>query len=180
MSILLDEAYFDWLYAQVGLGKRVKLSQSYRLLLRALFTKEFIWLVPNDDNRIADGKDLRFEFLETRGIPGSRISDQEGNWTEMGCSMLELFIGLAHRCSFETDEPFEPWFWQILKNIEIDGFNDARPFDKELVDAKLDAVIWRTFDKSGNGSIFPLHDTNQNQRKIELWYLLSQYILERY
>lgn len=98
----LDELYFTWLYSQVGSVKDRNPSRSYWKILRKLFTKEFVWIVPNDDNRAEDGRDLRLEFLEEHDI-----QDVDPNWMRLGCSMLELLIGtLLHLVSCRRSAPF--------------------------------------------------------------------------
>jgi len=58
----LDDQYFEWLYSQVADVRIRKGPRTYWNLLRQLFATEFVWHVPNDDNRAYDGRDLRFEW----------------------------------------------------------------------------------------------------------------------
>src|SRR5690349_15038133 len=69
-SAPLDELYYQWLYSQVGSTRLKDRTRTYWRLLKLLFTKEFVWIVPHDDNRIADGTDLRYEFVDH-----SRLND---------------------------------------------------------------------------------------------------------
>lgn len=147
-------------------------------MLRQLYTKEFVWLIPNDDNRMEDGKELRYEFLDVEGI------DQvDPLWMDLGCSMLEMLIALSRRASFEYDRltPVE-WFSIFLRNLEIDRCNDAM-YDDDIardIDAIMDRVIYRNYLPSGTGGIFPLKSPSRDQRKVELWYQLAEYVLEEY
>lgn len=176
MSAFLDQQYFDWLYGQVCSVKRKNPARTYKNLLHILFTKEYVWLVPNDDNRVEDGKDLRYEFLEAEGIEPSH---QEPFWMELGCSMLEFLVALARRCAFETDRDVDIWFWEILENLGLSKLNDRAIIPHEKVEEILDRVIWRTYDYDGHGGLFPLVNPDRDQRKVEVWYQLSSYILER-
>jgi hypothetical protein len=169
----LDELYFRWLYSQVGNPKLKNPSRTYWALLRQLYTKEFIWLIPNDDNRLEDGLDLRYEFVEKEGL-----HDVDQHWMGMGCSMLEMLIALSRRLSFEDDGPAEDWFWQLLENIGLRYCNDKSDFLPQDVDDILDEVIWRTYNPDGSGGLFPLMNANEDQREVELWYQLSAYLLE--
>jgi len=45
----LDELYFTWLYSQVGSVRTRNPARTYWSLLRYLYTKEFVWIIPNDD-----------------------------------------------------------------------------------------------------------------------------------
>lgn len=171
----LDELYFLWLYRQVAVEDQRDLSRSYLKLLRKLFTKEFIWIVPNDDNRREDGRDLRSEFLEEE-----HISDVDLNWLHLGCSMLELLIGLARRLSFQAEGEPNSWFWTLIENVELERFNDNVRLPHDRIDQILERIIWRTYQPDGLGGLFPLNQWNGiDQREVELWYQMHSYILER-
>lgn len=174
MSAYLDELYFDWLYSQVASVRTKNPSNTYRNLFHMLYTKEFLWLVPNDDNRIEDGKLLRLEFLEEVGL---ETKDQF--WMDLGCSMLELLIGLARRLYFEADDSVSGWFWELLENLRLDKYNDRVHIPPAMVEQALDRVIWRTYKPDGSGGLFPLVHPAEDQRKVELWYQLNAYINER-
>jgi hypothetical protein len=175
MSAYLDELYFDWLYSQVCSVKVKSPSKTYTRLFHILYTKEFIWLVPNDDNRAEDGKDLRYIFLYEEGIPDNR---RDSHWLALPCSMLEFLIGLAKRMEFETDMDCRDWFWHLLDNIGLAHLNDRADVDPDEVEDTLDRVIWRTYDYDGSGGLFPLKNPERNQCETEIWYQLSDYILE--
>ncbi len=167
IDVELDDLYFVWLCGLV-----CSVEKSHYKLLKFMFHKEFVWFVPNDDNRIADGKDLRREFLSDTGWKETQ------HFEEIGCSMLELLIGLSRRLMFEAEgEPAE-WFWLMIKNIGLYGFNDSKRFWSERVDEVLDRVIWRTYDRNGIGGIFPRTNAETDQREIELWYQMSGYLLD--
>lgn len=173
MSANLDELYFEWLYGQISSVKLKNPSRTYWNLFRILFKKEFIWWVPNDDNRVEDGKDLRYEFLE------DAKESATVDWLDLGCSMLELFIGLSRRLAFETNAEPAEWFWELLENLDLRQYNDRVIIPCDEVEAALDKVIWRTYKRNGSGGLFPLKRARQDQREVELWYQLGEYILER-
>lgn len=175
MSTRLEELYFEWLYSQVASIKLKNPSRTFYKILWILFTKEFAWFVPNDDNRVEDGKELRYEFLAKQNIDPR---DVDRDWLEIECSMLELFIGLSKRLSFETNAPVYEWFWEIMENLDL-VYNDNVHIPRERVEEKLDQVIWRTYRRNGRGGIFPLQRPQRDQREVELWYQLNAYLLER-
>lgn len=176
MSAYLDERYFDWLYSLVCSSRPKHNDPTYRNLLDILYTTEFVWLVPNDDNRIEDGRDLRYLFCQELEI---RFSQVDTYWMDLGCSMLELIIGLARRLEFETDLSVKHWFWELLENLELNHLDDSVRFHRQDVVNVLERVIWRTYNYNGGGGLFPLRYPERDQRKVELWYQLSAYILER-
>lgn len=173
MSEPLDEQYLKWLYSQIGSIDETNPAKTYWKLLQHLYSVEFVWIIPNDDNRVEDGKDLRNEFIEE-----CNVYDVDRNWLSLGCSLLEMLIGLSRRLSFETDDTAREWFWQLLENLELEEFSDARYF-KEPVEHICQQLIWRTYDYNGYGGLFPLNHPEEDQRDVEIWYQQSAYILER-
>jgi len=170
-----DELYFNWLYRQVAVVDDRDRSRTHWKLLRKLFTKEFIWIVPNDDNRREDGRNLRHEFLEDE-----RIRQVDEAWFNIRCSMLELLIGLARRLSFQAEGEPQSWFWKLLENLELEQYNDHSLFHEEWIDQILDRVIWRRYQPNGVGGLFPLEQpVERDQRDVELWYQMNSYLLER-
>lgn len=172
MNEPLDEKYLTWLYSKMCEVAEVRPEHSYWGLFRQLFTKEFVWIVANDDNRVEDGRDLRYRFLEEY-----RIDHVDANWMGLGCSMLELLMGLATRMEFEIDGRADEWFWKLLKNVRLDKYNDTHRFPSKKIDEVMDTIIWRTYNPSGRGGLFPLREPREDQRDVELWYQLSAYIL---
>jgi hypothetical protein len=178
MTPRLDELYLGWLYSQVGPVEIANPRQTHWRLLEILYNKEFLWIIANDDNRAADGKELRQEFLDEE-----EIDDVDAEWMDLPCSMLELILGLAKRLSFMNDGEPHVWFWELIENLRLEDYNDTAlipegDIEEEIHDI-LDDVIWRTYKPSGLGGLFPLRYTEQDQRIVELWYQLSAYLAER-
>jgi hypothetical protein len=175
MSMPLDEAYFVWLYSQVGSVKLRNRSKTYWKLLRLLFQKEFTWQgIEKDGNRAQDGKDLRVQFLRETNT----VVDEEG-WLEMGCSFLEMMIALAWQLAFEGGGEQHERFWEMIDNLGLLDCTDAHPPDEAIVDHILNKVINRDYSPDGAGGLFPLQRTSEDQRRVELWYQANAYLLER-
>lgn len=168
----VDELYLAWLAEQVE-HQSLRRPRAYWSLLQQLYRKEFVWFIPNDDNRAEDGKLLRFEF-----ITGRCPLDVDQDWMSLGCSMLELLVGLSRRLSFDTEMGASDWFWILLRNIGLAECWDSPAYPSHQIDQILERVIWRTYDPDGVGGLFPLRRPNGDQRKVELWYQLSAYLLE--
>ena len=135
-------------------------------------TPEFAWFVPNDDNRAEDGRELRLEWATECGI------SSDSDWFSLGCSFLELLIGLSRRLCFEGEGEVSAWFWHLINNLGLTGFHDRSQFDGSEVDDVTSTVIWRTYDENGDGGLFPLRHASHDQRKVEIWYQLSEYLLQ--
>jgi hypothetical protein len=175
MDMSLDEQYVDWLYRQVASVRLKNPARTYWSLIKQLYSKEFVWFVPNDDNRVEDGRDLRYEFLELHHIV------PEPAWIRRGCSMLEMLIGLSRRLSFEAEGQPRHWFWEMLQNVELQDYTDAYycTADISIINNVLDRIINRTYEFDGRGGLFPLSDPGEDQRQMEIFYQISCYLLER-
>lgn len=168
----LDDQYLTWLYSLVADVKTRKGPRTYWNLFKRLFCTEFSWFVPNDDNRAEDGRELRSEWASLIDV---RV---DIHWMTLGCSFLEMLIGLSRRLEFMTGQDSEFWFWHLIGNLGLLGHNDRSKFLDEDVDDRTSAVIWRTYDVDGNGGLFPLRETDRDQRKVEIWYQLNEYLLQ--
>lgn len=161
-SHAIDDNYLDWLQGQVA----TPAGRSYGQLFRELADKEFVWLIPNDDNRLADGLELRLEFFD-ESVDG-------------GVSVLEVLIGLSRRLAFVAEGEAEFWAWRLIENLELTKCWDPLSVRKiRDLDDKLDALIWRTYHSDGQGGFFPLAWPEEDQRKVELWYQLNAYVEEQ-
>lgn len=152
----------------------------YSHLLKSLFDKEFTCFVPNDDNRIEDGLELRQHWYRS-GI------DFMSNQLSKPCSVLEVIIGLAIRMEDILYEPDLPnrtnkWFWMMIRNLSLNVFDDQVYLvdpsgSSESVDYILQTLLDRTYDQNGIGGLFPLaNHFRGDQRKVEIWYQMQAYL----
>lgn len=173
MTEPLEETYFNWLYAKVVYVEGVSTpSNNYYHLLQQLHSTEFVWLVSGDDNRAADGLDLRQEFVNQLRPP---IDDR---WVDAPCSVLEMFIAFSRRASFETELSSREWVWIFLRNLELDEFSDARRGISSACEEILACFIWRTYQPNGYGGLFPLNDPQHDQQKIEIYAQFCEWLIE--
>lgn len=173
----LNSAYFDWLYSLVGTVQSREYSESHMYLFTQMYSKVFTWFIPNDDNRVEDGKALRATFLdETR----FRLDIPYEHFYAIDCSMLEMFIALSQQAAFLSDGRPVDWFWRMMHNLGLDQFTDSVYGDASAreVEDILDKVIERRYEFNGIGGVFPLLSAQNDQRKVELWYQLQAYLVE--
>jgi hypothetical protein len=175
----LDEAYVTWLYGLVASNQNTNPSNNHRRLFVVLYSTPFEGFVPNDDNRSADGKDLRIEFLQQTGYP---LHDPYGSWFDIGCSVLEMIMGLSRQASFHDEALGSPveWFWRLIHNLELDGYTDDvyEVSIEETIVETLERLNKRTYSVNGVGGLFPLRNTKTDQTKVELWAQMSSYLVE--
>jgi hypothetical protein len=174
MSEPLEALYFNWLCAKVVVTDKSTPSLTHWKLLRTLYQIEFVWQIMGDDNRAEDGKELRYYFTLAAEIP------DDPQWRILpGCSLLEMLIAFAKRAEFQTDDPAREWFWEFIDNLGLSEFTDGYDFTEEDVEEIVEPFIWRTYDSSGYGGLFPMHNPRADQRRVELWYQFFQYLEDR-
>lgn len=171
-----DEAYFEWLYSFVGPIQNRNPDRSFWQLAEQLHNTEFRWTIANDDNRAEDGRELRERFIDERNI--RRVSL---GWLRQNCSVLEMIVALAQRAAFDADGETDEWVGYLLENLGFHRYTDSAYSDRvrEDVAEGLERLMSRTYGRDGSGGLFPLRYTNTDQRRIELWYQMSAYLLER-
>jgi len=162
----IEESYFNWLCAKV----RNNPIPVYLDLFRLLHKVEFIWTVQGDKNRAADGKELREYFCSNGFI------EPDLNWLQEPCSIFEMLIALSDRANFQTDIPIKDWFWRFISNLKLEDFRRVSRSDEAKIHDILYTLVWRLYDDHGNGGLFPLRNPKQDQRKIEIWYQMFEYI----
>src|SRR5215469_1846943 len=102
----LEDGYFKWLKSQFIIDAGPN-HRTFDALFNRLYSKEFVWFVPNDDNRIGDGLELRREFMGG------------GRWPiEKGVSTLEVIVALSRRVAFNSLGTPVDWAWILLKNLK--------------------------------------------------------------
>lgn len=177
MDGTIDDRYFEWLYAKFGAVSNRNPARSYWNLFRLLYSREFVWMVPNDDNRVEDGKALRYEFINEQGTDGVDVL-----WLELGCSTLEMLVALAGRASYETSKEPGEWIWKFMQNLNLVRYTDDTWTERAAasVERKIDALVYRTYSPTGHGGLFPLRNPVEDQRNVELWYQMSAYLLENF
>lgn len=162
------ETYFAWLKDQVEYYDGPKHDE----LLAILHSLEYIPVIARDDDRALDGINLRNEYFKECG-DRSQVIDSP-------CSFLEFLIGLARRMNFiyaRLDEDrTADCFWTMLRNAGI-SYEDST-CDPDMVEEVVDRINHRRYEPSGEGSLFPLESPRSNQRNVEIWYQMNQYLAE--
>lgn len=174
----LDELYFQWLYAQVASIRLKNPTRTHWSLAKQLYTTEFFGELPNDENRVYEGKELRLEFLEL-----NPTVSPDSVWLEEGASFLEMLIALSRRLSFADERASAvEWFWRLMNNLNLGNLSDANydsPGIPEAVNHVLQTLNNRSYDYNGRGGLFPLRETDIDQRHVEIWYQMQYYLIER-
>lgn len=168
--------YFDWLCVQIN-GEDPE--ESYIQMLWVLFCRAYYWKLSLDSDREYDGLSLRSDFAK------------EADWLDLSddfynepCSVLEMLIAFAGRIDHdvlgESDIP-DPrmWFWRMVSNLGIDISDDYFKgyTTQEMINRAIDIWLSRAFKPDGSGGIFPIPETEKDQRNVEFWGQMHEYLI---
>lgn len=171
--VRLPEAYLEWLEPQLR-DEHSENGKTYSDLLIIMWQTEFTWSIGNDDNRLADGLELRNEFASGFGPTVRRGMEDLGP-----CSFLEVLIGLSRRLEFAAGGSAPGWAWHLVTNLELDRMSDPlSDAKKRRVHDILETVIKRNYRPDGQGGFFPLAFPDEDQTRIEIWYQMHAFIEE--
>jgi hypothetical protein len=167
-------AYFHWLETHIRIPDN---GRSYDGLLEVMYLREFVWVVGNDENRIADGRDLRLSYLDSLSVDDHEYDKAR---REDPVSFLEVLIGLSIRAAFITDSDAKEWAWKLIENLGLHRMSDDELSEENIdrIHDVLDTVIFRTYQEDGSGGFFPLILSNNDQTTIEIWYQMAAYVEE--
>lgn len=178
----------------INLGRELRFSDpmhnSFFILLSEM---PFTWdpSIPNDEHRESDGRDLRRLYSDEAGVEvDPRDYDQMEMWE---ASVLEVLTSLAMAANDSSIHPaysprdgVEWWFWRMIVNLGLVAPEDIEPIRRDndwtripdLSLAKKVIVKWleRRYSRTGKGGIFPVPRTRKDQRKVELWYQMAEYL----
>ena len=170
----ISKDYFNWLYDMMC-GNRYSGRTSFRKLLERLHSIEFYCVIPKDQNRAADGIDLRYRFAYD--YPGIENAER---YLTGPCSVLEMMIALAIRCEEDfMDNPrygnrTGQWFWGMINSLGLGSMTDDR-YDEEYVDDVIDRFLNREYAPNGKGGLFTVRRCTRDLRDVEIWYQMTWY-----
>lgn len=165
--------YLEFLIWRCNLRKYTK----YRQLFEVLHNMEYTWVLDRDENRAEDGRDLRDEYEGFDDLILDEVYKRP-------CSVLEMMLALSIAADDNiigdpSEEHPEVFFLEMLKNLgltEIHMRRDSENEIKRVIRRWLD----RKFEKNGVGSPFPVYTDQRDQRKMEIWDQVNNYIFENY
>lgn len=180
--------YGLWLKDLIGFN-----SDSYFRLINILHNTLFIYDIDRDNNREEDGIELRNDFFNDRFIklpgPLEKLMNREfpAYWNNR-CSVLEMLIALSLRMNDEyvgdiEESITDKIFYDLISNLGLENMDDrslSDPKNEKKVKSIIKRWLTRRFDYSGNGSIFPIKNPSRDQRTIEIWEQMLEYINEQY
>lgn len=175
----IKHGYFGWLYYTVLKIYDVKSPLSYVNVCLVLHSIKFDDSVPNDDNRAHDGIQLRDEFIST--LKSIDVEDYTELQSLGPCSIFEMLIALTYRADYITERGVDWWFREFLDNLDLSKFSDKDyvPRSGITVTKIVNKFNNRQYTRTGKGGVFPLRKAKRDQRSVELWYQMAEYVTER-
>jgi len=163
----LDDQYLGWLIHSLG-------AEDYSQLCFIMQKIVFDTSVPNDDNRAAEGKDLRRQFLEMNRFHKSVYY----MWLAPPASIFETLAALTAHAEFMTSIPKNEWFMIFLSNLQLDGARDVgwTNLTARRAMRALEAFNNRRYLPDGRGGLFPIENPEYDMRTIEIWYQMCAFI----
>lgn len=142
----------------------VRIRSKYTSLMDSLLFFSFTPLVELDTNRAADGIELRNGFLRS----------------DRPASVLEVLIAFSIRIDreyigFPGDPHPEIIFSEMLDNLDLFIYTNNY-FSIDKVANIVDRFVGRHYTPKGEGNIFPLPNTQNDQRKVDMWGQMNEYV----
>lgn len=140
-----------------------------------LHDTEFVWSVPHDENRAADGISLRYRYCLIHDCEDLEYC------LDGPCSVLEMMLAMAIRCEETiTDDPEKgdrtaQWFWSMIASLGLGSMSDSN-FNEWLVNDVITRFLNREYDPDGRGGLFTVKNWNRDMRTAEIWHQLMAYI----
>ena len=177
---MTKDLYFEWLLGKICCGTSAYKKKYYGMLLWQLYSTDYTWKMPLDEDRATWGLTLRRDFNEETG-------KMAGNKLNLPCSMLEMMVMLAIRMendlSFETDPEFydhvSDWFWGMIDSMGLSK-NDDYDYSDRKTSMAIGRVLGRTYAKNGRGGLFTLsvNEKKVDMKEVDIWMQAMLYRAE--
>lgn len=175
----LDELYFRWLTGQVCDDI---LLDRYNKLLKHLYSREFIWIDPMDENTAINSVQMRGDFYDDSPA-GRRYADIYGD-IEGPCNVLELMVYLATSAeqtymsnSYYGDRTYK-WFWLMIESLHLKSMDNSH-YNEDKIDEIIDNLIDKNYAKNGDGSLFRFKNRGKfDASNIPIWRQMNIFLSE--
>lgn len=173
--------YFEWLTSMVDpFSSRGNHGRFFTILQNMVYVP----VMELDNNRVSDGIGLRDVYVRNYDIhvDSDLLIDSP-------CSVLEFLVALASRMNYIYSQTSEnctyEMFWDMMSNIGFDYYattDDSfalRPETESELKNAIEAVIYRKYSPDGSGNLFKIENPKHDQRDVEVWYQMNQYLIEK-
>lgn len=139
--------YLPWLIERGCLG-------DYRALASVWDEIEFVWYIPEDEDKAIQALRMRDEYSYELDRPTPR---------EGAVSFLEVFVSITDTLTAMVYQDREEFTRSILMNLGVSDAVDSRFLGAALYARALDSaetVMYRTYQKNGSGGLFRVPGAN--------------------
>ena len=171
-----EEDYVTWLVDKMNIVS----DRNYGMLLRELYRIEFYSIIPYDEDRGADGLELRGSWADEMGYDGPVSFGPP--------RVLEVLIGIALRIEFQlfgskyaADWDYKRVFWDLINNLELlemDGVLTREDYRK--IGDTIEGFLGKSVTCDVFPNIYRFCVTPENLRKKNLWDQMHLYIAEKW
>ena len=157
---------------------------SYKKLMEYLYFHDFIPTYSKDGNRVQDGIEMRFRFIEAFDSDKYTYHDVYKYLTH-NCNILEMMIALAQRCEDHimgdpaAGDQSGVWFWDMIVNMHLYKMTDEH-FNVSKVEKRVNDMLDHNYDKNGDGGLFSVRNPDIDMRNAEIWYQMNWHLGEIY
>lgn len=172
LDVLSD--YILWIERRV---LKPDMISKYHKLMATLYSIPFTWTIKNDENRAADGIDLRSSFGEEKGVE----RDVWHQYLDGRCTVLEMMAALAIRCEDcvmgESEYGDRTWFWfmKMVHSLSLEDYTDDN-FDVSYVREIVKRALKRDYSYDGYGGFWYVKGCQKDLRDVEIWYQMHEYL----
>ena len=139
--------YLPWLIERGCLG-------DYRGLASVWDEIEFVWYIPEDEDKAIQALRMRDEYSYELDRPAPRKGV---------VSFLEVFVSITDTLTAMVYQDREEFTRSILMNLGVSDAVDSRFLGAALYARALDSaetVMYRTYQKNGSGGLFRVPGSN--------------------
>lgn len=183
----LSELYLEWLLRLINADNYK--DKSYTKLCSLLNKIPFKPIVELDKNREFDVQSLLREVYIQSQSEWYRLEDDIiTSFPDLPVSFLELMISLAMRIDLDFMREINGidntriYFWILVRNLGLLEYDDEHWGEDAIISivSRLNIVQDRKYDFDGKGGLFPLENSEVDQRNVQIWNQLCQFVSQKF
>ena len=184
----LSELYLKWLLRLINADNYKE--RSYIKLCSLLNKVLFKPVIKLDENRLSDAHSLLRETYIQSQSDWYRINSDEAviEFSKWPVSFLELIISLAMRIDLDFMREINGidntriYFWILVRNLGFLEYDDEHWGEDAIISIvnQLNIVQDRKYDFDGKGGLFPLENSEVDQRNVQIWNQLCQFVSQKF
>lgn len=183
----LSQLYLEWLLRLINADNYK--DKSYIKLCSLLNKIPFEPVMKLDENRSSDVQSLlRETYIQSQSDWYRLNNDEIMEIPTWPVSFLELIISLAMRIDLDFMREINGidntriYFWILVRNLGILEFDDEHWGEDAIISIvnRLNIVQERKYDFNGNGGLFPLENAEIDQRNVQIWNQLCQFVSQKF